>query len=81
MNNSAETLVPVQLYSGLMDGFKSSVKSQPDLLDVYLFETRFAGYLYRLAYKPANRSTEAGKRWVLNFDCIVSKQKISNSEL
>lgn len=77
MNTPSEKLIPVELYDGPICGHRSEVRDQQEIFNSYLFELRFDGRLYRLAYKPAHRTTRSGKRWVLEFDCVVSSQRIT----
>ena len=77
MNTPSENLIPVQLYGGPICGHRAEVREKPEIFNSYLFELRWDGRIYRLAYKPAHRTTRTGKRWVLEFDCVVSSQPIT----
>lgn len=72
-----ETLLPVELTGGPFDGHRDEVALQPEMLDRYLFESRADGWVQRVSYIPAHRTTRTGKRWLLAYDCIVSRQKLT----
>ena len=78
-------LIPVELSGGPLDGHRDAV-AMPEIvgLDVILFgqsrPLRAAGSnvihaveKIRCAYGWANRTTGKGKRWVLEFRCVVSR--------
>jgi hypothetical protein len=71
-------LIPAILYGGIMDGHCTHVRNNPEFGDRYLFELRHKGKLTRCAYKAPTRTTRNGSRWVLEFDCVVSRQEIQN---
>lgn len=66
--------IAVELIGGPLDGHYDAV-SQPevDLLDVHLFSRSTAGEKLRCAYRWTGRTTAGGKRWVLEFICVVSR--------
>jgi hypothetical protein len=74
--NATPHLIPVILYGGIMDGHRDEVRENPEFGDRYLFELRWGGEITRCAYKAPTRTTGNGKRWVLDFDCVVSRQRI-----
>jgi hypothetical protein len=74
--NATPHLIPVLLYGGIMDGHRAEVPQHTAFGDRYLFEFRHEGHITRCAYKAPTRTTENGKRWVIEFDCVVSRQKI-----
>lgn len=58
----------VELSGGPLDGFQTDVKVKSSQFDVSLFTWTVAGGMPKvLAYAFAGRTTEGGKRWVLNF--------------
>lgn len=66
--------LPVELSGGPLDGHRDVVE-MPEIaeLDVHLFEQTAAGETLRCAYGWAARTTDRGRRWVLEFRCVVSR--------
>lgn len=80
MSAPTETLIPVELHRGPFDGHRDHCEITPDWIDNrYLFERRAHGWIERIAYKPAYRTAKKGARWVLEFDCVISRQKLQGS--
>ena len=69
---SAMDMVPVALHGGPFDGHEAEVLWNP--AGAYLFARRDAAGAYEAwVYRWADRSTAAGKRWVLAVDVCVSQ--------
>lgn len=73
----AGTLIPVELVGGPCDGFRTRVEAKEQPFNVYLFEFTGGGRKFRLGYRWANRSTHKGRWWVLEFECVVSAQNVT----
>jgi hypothetical protein len=77
--------IPVELSGGPLDGHRDAVAPREEgPLDVYLFGKSVplpggAVEKTRYAYKWANRTTARGRRWVLEFHCVVSRWIIGKS--
>ena len=75
---SDDNLIAVELVGGPMDGFRDSV-ALPWLaagMDVRLYEGSFGDEKMRCAYGWANRTIQGGRRWVMEFRCVVSRWKV-----
>jgi hypothetical protein len=67
-------LIPVELSGGPLDGHRDDVeKGVIDELDVHLFELRTGQERLRCAYAWGDRTANKGRRWVLVFQCVVSR--------
>lgn len=78
--NAAGVKVPVELSGGPLCGHRDAVgKPVIETLDVHLFERVMAGERLRCAYKWTGRTTGKGRRWVLEFFCVVSRWRVSGS--
>jgi hypothetical protein len=72
-------MIPVELSGGPLDGHRDLVgKPEIDALDVHLFEQRTGDERLRCAYAWASRTTDQGRRWVLVFQCVVSRWSLVN---
>lgn len=76
MSTAPDNLIPVQLYAGPLDGFNTHVRQDLEIMDRYLFDLRWDGEIFRHAYKSASRTCPRSGRWILTFDCTVSRQRI-----
>ena len=75
-------LIPVELIGGPLDGHRDLVgMPEIDVLDVHLFQQSRPGETLRCAYGWAGRSTAGGRRWVLEFRCVVSRWHVIESEV
>lgn len=73
--------IPVELSGGPLDGHREAVaKPEIDQLDVILFVRVVPGERLRCAYGWTGRTTDKGRRWVLEFRCVVSRWRILNPE-
>lgn len=67
-------MVPVELSGGPLDGHRNLLsKPEIDILNVHLFQQETAEGKLRCAYEWANRTTNKGRHWVLDFKCVVSR--------
>lgn len=66
-------MLPVELSGGAMCGHRTNIKITDAPAEVYLFRFVDDANKQVLAYQFANRTTRKGKRWVLQYVCIVSR--------
>lgn len=72
--NAQQVKLPVELCGGPFDGHRDEVsKPEIDQLDVHLFGRETEAERMRCAYRWTGRTTRGGKRWVLMFECVVSR--------
>lgn len=75
-------LIPVELSGGPLDGHCAEVaKNEVDALDVHLFVRVTDEEKLRCAYRWTSKTTAKGKRWVLDFECVVSRWRNANVQL
>lgn len=73
---AAGTKIPVELYGGPGDMLRTEVTMKPEPFDIYLFGQDIGGRRFTLAYQFANRSTNKGQHWVLEFVRVVGCSEI-----
>jgi hypothetical protein len=72
-------MMAVELYAGPLDGHSCHVSLDTRCMGMWIFECRTEEEVTRHAYELLPRSTPGG-RWVLRWNCCVSRQRIGGAE-
>lgn len=72
----AGTIIPIELCGGPGDGLRGEATMKPEPFDTYLFGQDIGGRRLTLAYQFANRSTNKGRHWVLEFVRVVGCSQV-----